>query len=147
MTTPLSRRDELLDQFGTFYAAHPEVWRLFSDISLRHSATRPRYSGKAIMEQIRWELDLHGTEATFKINDKFTAFYVRLFMIAYPRLPEFFNIRRQRSATARPTGKTESYPDRQMTLDDLFSDPTEADLTSRLTQLLKPPREGDPLGT
>jgi len=141
-----SRRDELLEQFIVFYTAHPEVWRLFNRRSTELSNTRTKYSGKAIMEDIRWKFSrLDHADRTFKINDKFTAFYVRLWMIAHPDRAEFFSIRRQRSSVTKPTGKSGDAMDHQLTLEDLFDEGPDADLGERLALLLEDlPPEGPP---
>lgn len=131
----MTRRDELYEQFIEFHTARPEVWTMFDARGLQHAKTRTHYSGKAIMEEIRYQMRLQYGERTFKINDKFTAFYVRLFLVVHPELGDFLSIRRQRSADWEPTGNDEDSPDPQMTFEEFRNH--DAELFAKLTLLAK----------
>jgi hypothetical protein len=92
-----------------FHNANKEVWELFVKFALEKAALGYEHFGaKAVMERIRWETSVGGSEPELKINGNHTAFYARRFNRMYPQLGngEFFRVReqtsRQRGATARP---------------------------------------------
>ena len=80
-------------QFGAYDAENPQVWRAFERIAYEMCARgRKRIGAKAIAERIRWESGVRG-EGEYKINDHWTAFYVRKFQDIYPRFADRFAVR------------------------------------------------------
>jgi len=56
------------------------------------------YSAACICEQIRWHTDLKTKGHGYKINDHHTAYYARLFHLAYPQHEGFFRNRKTSAA-------------------------------------------------
>lgn len=77
-----------------FHEENPHVFELFKAFcaDLRN-AGRKRYGAKAIVERIRWHLDVETKGDQFKINNNFPAFYSRLLMIEDPSFVDFFQTR------------------------------------------------------
>ncbi len=81
------------DEFAEYDAANPQVWRAFDRIAHEMCASGQRRIGaKAIAERLRWDSGVAGS-GEFKINDHWTAFYVRRFQHVYPRWADRFAVR------------------------------------------------------
>jgi len=107
-----TREQQIRQQVRTYHRNNPEVWELFKDFTfeLIYSG-RKHYSANAIFERIRWEKDLGaGSEAAFKLNNNYRAFYARRFMATYPRYEGFFRTRTQPSSTQDATNSKEFGP-------------------------------------
>lgn len=61
---------------------------------------RDRYAVSAIVERIRWHVDIETTGDEVKINNDFRAYYARMFMAKYPQYPIFQT--RKRLSAERP---------------------------------------------
>lgn len=102
---PESRIDEMRASFEEFHEQNPHVWKLFEGFTFEAiNVGRPRYSAKAVVERIRWHVDIETNDPDFKINNNHTAFYARMFMDRHPEHEGFFEMRIQLSASRRPTG-------------------------------------------
>ena len=98
-----TREQQIREQVRTYHRNHPEVWELFSG--------RKHYSANAIFERIRWEKDLgNASEAAFKLNNNYRAFYARRFMASYPQHEGFFRTRAQPSTQQDATYTDELGP-------------------------------------
>ena len=103
---------ELREQVRTYHRNHPEVWELFKSFTLKLiDSGRKHYSANAIFERIRWEKDLgNASEAAFKLNNNYRAFYARRFMASYPQHEGFFRTRAQPSTQQDATYTDELGP-------------------------------------
>lgn len=100
-----SRADQILARFVEFHRLNPQVWELFERFAWEIIARgRTRYSVSAIVERIRWHIDIE-TSGEVKINNDFRAYYARMFMAKYPEYP-LFEVRRRLSAT-KPAYKSD----------------------------------------
>jgi hypothetical protein len=52
------------------------------------------YSSKSIFERIRWHVEIETKSEEVKLNNNFSAYYARLFHLAYPQHRGFFRNRR-----------------------------------------------------
>lgn len=114
MTT---RHEELEEQAKAAHHKHPIIWEWFVQLTEdRIEKGFKYYSAKAIIEQVRWHTadPEHGPDE-FKINDNYTSFYARWFMIQFPKHKGFFRLRRQISkdkpATKLPPLKPSDFPE------------------------------------
>lgn len=83
-----------LQAFKEYHARSPTIFEEFKKYAHMMKKTgRPRYSGKCIMEQIRWHRDLKYTEDSFKISNSMTSLYVRLLIWNDPSYLEFFQLK------------------------------------------------------
>lgn len=81
-------------QWWTFHLANPHVYAMFDEychIALAHGQTR--YSARAIFHVMRWHTMLRTTDPKFKINNKWSARYSRLWTKLHPYHPNFFERR------------------------------------------------------
>lgn len=97
------------DKFQAFHAANPEVFEKFREFAeLLIFKNRGKMSGALIMERVRWEA-LTGrfrqgstfTLEGFKIDNNFTALYVRKLVAEYPVFGGKFETRK-RKVEAQP---------------------------------------------
>lgn len=118
----VTRQEQLLGLFVEFHLAHPEFWAAFDKFACQvRDAGFSRYGGNAILERCRWHLTIEERSDGFKVNQNFIAFYTRLWLLAHPESPDFFELRVQRSAHRRAR-TTEPGPDEQASLLDLIAD-------------------------
>lgn len=87
--------DSLDERFQRFHRANPMVFDLFLRFTLQLKAQgRTHYSAKAVMERIRWHVDVEtkGGEG-FKINNSWTSRYTRLLEQLFPEHAGFYEKR------------------------------------------------------
>ena len=109
-----TRYEEMLDQARNFHRENPKIWHLFCEFTFELIKRGfKHYGAKSIMERIRWHTDTPDKDgkSTFKINNNYTAFYARGFMIKYPNHDGFFRTREQISKSEEATGKPELTPE------------------------------------
>lgn len=72
----------IVADFLTYHQANPKVYDLFKVFAaeLRQSG-RDNYGAQAIMERIRWHMQVERRDADFKINNNHISCYTRLIMI------------------------------------------------------------------
>ena len=84
-----------LKLFKEYHLARPDILNSFKEFANKmYSTGRLRYSGKCIMERIRWEHDLNYSDSEFKISNSMTSFYVRLLIWNEPRYLDFFQLKK-----------------------------------------------------
>ena len=107
-----TREQQIREQVRTYHRDNPEVWGLFKSFTLKLiQSGRKHYSANAIFERIRWEKDLgNGSEAAFKLNNNYRAFYARRFMASFPQHEGFFRTRAQPSSNQDATFRKEFGP-------------------------------------
>lgn len=85
------------DLFLVYHKAKPEVWQHFERFALSvWESGRKKYGAKGIMERVRWHVEIESNnKEDFKVQNNFTAYYARIFLIKYPEAKEaeFFNIK------------------------------------------------------
>jgi hypothetical protein len=83
----------LAAKFAEYDARNPAIWELFQHFTFAiMNAGQTHYSADAILHRVRWETTVTSTE-TFKINNNYSAFYARKFMMSYPQYDGFFRTR------------------------------------------------------
>lgn len=87
--------DYILKRFLEFHSENPHVYELFEKFTKEVIRSgRSHYGAKAIMERIRWHLDVETSDAEgFKINNNYTSLYVRLLERRKPMFEGFFSKR------------------------------------------------------
>ena len=85
--------EDTVDQFLDYCRKYPDIWRHFERFALAAIAAGRQIGAKAIMERIRWEVEIE-QKGTFKICNSYTAYYARLFRIKYPAQSEMFETRK-----------------------------------------------------
>ena len=87
-------------EFAQFHAAHPEVWREFEELTIKAiRAKRTTGSADMILHVIRFNTWLGARDATYRINNNYSAFYSRMWAERHPLHANFF--RRRTSAADR----------------------------------------------
>lgn len=90
-----TRADQILSAFLAFHAENPDVWTLFERFALGAiEAGRDHYSAKAVVERIRWHVEIETRGDEMKINNNFTAHFARMFHLAHPNHDGFFRNRK-----------------------------------------------------
>ena len=89
---------ELLSEFARFHADNPLIYSLYVKYAYQlRDAGRENYGSKAIIERIRWHVNVETNSADeFKINNNHTAYYARMLMIDHPELAGDFRTRSAR---------------------------------------------------
>ena len=87
------------EAFKEFHEANPKVYIYFKEYFnyLHKRKGWQRVSGKLIIERLRWEIMVKTDDPDFKINNNFTAHYVRLFISEHPEYEKCFELREIRS--------------------------------------------------
>lgn len=79
--------------FFQYHKENPEIFELFKKFASRvKTSGRKFYGAKAIMEKIRWEINIERS-GDFKVNDHHTSCYVRLLILEDPSYADFFELR------------------------------------------------------
>jgi len=85
--------------FRIFDRKNPAIYEMFERFAffLIRDKKKKKIGAKMIMERIRWEKYIETTGDEFKINNNFTAHYVRKFIAKYPHLESYFELRKIRN--------------------------------------------------
>jgi len=84
---------EMLAHFLIFHEKNPSIFKLFRKYAETVRARGANnYGAKALMERIRWEVEIERNEE-FKINNNYVSFYVRLLIFLEPSFKDFFEMR------------------------------------------------------
>ena len=84
------------DEFWAFHHDNPQIFELFRAYctDLRR-AGREAYGAKAVIERIRWHLNVEVRSADdLKLNNNYTSCYARLLVEIDPSFASFFRLRR-----------------------------------------------------
>ena len=88
-------QEEQLKRFKKFNTQNPHIYDAFVERARQmKKAGHKRYSASAIIQRIRWEMDITTKGSRFKIDDSFTTFYGRLADYLNDDLKDFFEYRK-----------------------------------------------------
>lgn len=73
----------MIDLFLSYCRLHPLIWKYFEALALAYSKMNKRVGSKLILEEIR-------REHKIEINNTFTAYFARAFVIKYPQYRKLF---------------------------------------------------------
>ena len=77
-----------------FHKENPSVYELFKKFTFEAiNAGHEHYGARGVIERIRWHTSVETKGDPFKINNNWTSFYARLFMVHHPEYDGFFRIR------------------------------------------------------
>ena len=80
--------------FRAYHKANPQVWKLFKKFTMQVIGRGYRHFGSgAIIERIRWFVNVETKNDPWKINNNYRSFYARKFMEMYPEYDGFFRRR------------------------------------------------------
>ncbi len=97
--------------FVKFDARNPHVYQLFRKFTYEMIATgRNRYSAYAIMNRIRWHVDIETSGSEFKISNDFIPLYARKFLRRNPKHRGFFVLKPSEYSMRPPDGNQSSAP-------------------------------------
>lgn len=96
-----TRADQIFDRFVIFHKANPVVWILFKQYANEMREVRDHYSGRAVWERVRWDVDFATTGESVKMNDHYFPYYTRMYLATHQEAKGFFQIRKRTSA-AKP---------------------------------------------
>lgn len=87
-------RPHIIDQFVDYHRANPRIYELFKAYAtqIRNKGIR-HYGAKAIMERIRWHVEIDMKSGDFKINNNFASCYARLLISEDASFKAFFETR------------------------------------------------------
>ena len=89
----MSVETHISDDFFSYHNSHPDIYRLFQQYAYELKMSgRKHYGSKAIMERIRWHMEIERRE-DFKINNNYASCYARLLMLQNPDFRSFFETR------------------------------------------------------
>ena len=96
---PAAVPDRIQEQFERFDAEHPEVYKYFEQATRDLIASgRARVGAKDIWERLRWYTRAGGPAQTqYRLNNNYTARYVRKLIAAHPELAAKIETRRLRT--------------------------------------------------
>ena len=84
------------ERFQEFHYDNPEVYTMFKHFAFKAmDSGRRRYSARAIMERLRWELSIQTKSDDYKINNDTIPLYARMFLRDFPQHQGFFETRSQ----------------------------------------------------
>ena len=109
MSLPLfqsrTRLDELVDAFADYHRANPRIFALFCRFALEVARVRSHYSAWAIVQRIRWHVEIETRSADeLKINNNWAALYARLFSLKHPEHENLFRCRKMTTAEKPASG-------------------------------------------
>lgn len=86
---------DLDERFAKFDADNPAIWRHFERFTfMAIGAGREHYSAEAVMQRIRWHIDIDTkSDDGFKFNDHFRKRYALKFHLEHPQHDGFFEVR------------------------------------------------------
>ena len=81
-----------IDEFKKFDRDHPRIWQLFERYCLREIGNPGKIGAKKVMEDVRHSFrKVAGSKKKFRINNSWTSFYVRKFVLKHPHYKKRFN--------------------------------------------------------
>lgn len=84
--TEVDDKSPLWTKFRDIFDSDPQLWALMQRFTWELIRTgRQRYSSRTVFERIRWHIDVHTSDAEFKINDHWPPYFSRLFMWVNPQ--------------------------------------------------------------
>jgi hypothetical protein len=87
---PFSTIRDFLD----YWKKNPDVWRYFEaacmELMLRGIK---KYGAKSIVEKVRWDISIE-RKGEFKINNDYTAYFIRAFLVKHPNAKEIFTTKK-----------------------------------------------------
>jgi len=83
------------EAFKEFHNKNPKIYHHFKEyfFYLHNRKGWRKVGGKLIMERIRFEVLIMTKGSDFKIDNNFTAYYIRLFIQDYPQYEKCFELR------------------------------------------------------
>jgi len=85
-------------RFEEYHAENPHVYEAFKKFTLELvNAGRTRIGARMIVERLRWESMIRSTTGSYKLNDHYTPFFVRLFVKEFPQHEGLFSLRRAKA--------------------------------------------------
>ncbi len=83
------------DRFVIYHRDNPRIFELFKKFAYEAlNSGRPRFSSWAIINRIRWEVDIETNSGDgFKISNDFIAYYSRLLIHRHPEFKGFITVR------------------------------------------------------
>jgi hypothetical protein len=86
------------ERFERFHADNPRVFELFKRFAAEVMGRGlKRFSADAIVQRIRWFVQVDTTGDEFKVNDNYSAYYARLLIRECPEFDGFFELRKTQS--------------------------------------------------
>lgn len=85
----------LAERFEEFHRENPHVYRVLVKLArewVQQTGTR-KLAIKTLYERARWEIAMNTSDAEFKLNNSYTAFFARLIMDQEPDLRRIFDLR------------------------------------------------------
>ena len=81
-----------VEKFLKWHKENPSVWEEFKRLTLEAIARGKKVGAKAVMERVRWEVEIE-KGGDWKANNSYTAYFARAFAIKYPLHKDYFEFR------------------------------------------------------
>lgn len=73
---------------------HPNIYQMFAHFTWEAILAGAKdFGARAVLERMRWETNVRGDKADFKLNNNLTPFLARKFMRENPQVGEIFETR------------------------------------------------------
>lgn len=91
-------KETIGERFERFHSENPHIFLLFVKYALEAKRRGyDKFGAKAIVERMRWHLNIETTGDYFLLNNDFTAHYSRKAMDEIEELKGFFHLREKRT--------------------------------------------------
>ena len=80
------------ERFLAYHAARRDIFEHFKSFAVRAYESGKKLSAKAIMERLRWEVEIE-RRGDFKITNSATALYARALAAVDPRFENYFQFK------------------------------------------------------
>lgn len=94
-----------IQDFVRFDTENPAVYRIFERFAMEAHRTGRAVGAKMIWERIRWYAHVETQGDCFKLNNNYTAFYARKFMVAHPETADMFETRESVADEEEPASR------------------------------------------
>jgi len=81
-----------IEKFIDYIAHNYDVWREFERFALQAIAANRKIGAKAIMERVRWEVEIEKS-GEYRANNNYTAYLSRVFELKHPHHQGYFEMR------------------------------------------------------
>ncbi len=86
--------EHVVEKFWIYHKENPHVFELFVKYAIQLRKTgRRHYSAQAIIERIRWHVEVETMGDEFKMNNNYGGCYARLLVVTHPEFDGFFQFR------------------------------------------------------
>ena len=83
---------DTVNLFIDYHKANPQIWHYFKHFAFQAIDKGKKVGAKGIFERLRWQVEIE-SNAEWKVNNNYAAYYARIFAIRFPAHKDFFEKR------------------------------------------------------